>query len=110
MESVITDIVEIEPLEVNLPPNPIQTNSSFRENLDHLKEQLQHSSRLKNRRKILFYYFCLGKWLEDASLRKSQRLDLRNNISAYQYTVAIRTYRVFEFHPEQIYRTKTLTI
>ena len=70
-----------------------------------LKKALKRSISLKNRQLSLINAYFLGQFLQ---LETSDRY--RNKISNHYYVMAKYTYDIFEEYPDQILRTKELTV
>jgi hypothetical protein len=109
MEIISADLLEVSPLQPSLPPCPFHSRDSHREKLEKINIQILRAKRTHNRIKLLYYLYWIGYVMELPTLTKSQRNDLKDQISTYNYVVATRIYRIFEFDPTQIFRTKCAT-
>jgi len=107
METILQDLAELEPFHVILPPCPYNINDSISRKTRRVKEHIARTKYLKQRHKQLYYYYCLGQLLEDVDLTKAQRLEIKHQVTSYQYVVAIRIYRIFEHSVDQIFRTRS---
>ena len=110
MDIIKKDLYENEPLEISTPGRPYHMTSSTIEKIRIIKEKIIRAKRLKKRIDTLIIYFYLGQFLEDVDLTKAKRMEVKQQFIIYQYIVAIRIYRIFEFQIEQLKRTKKCTV
>ncbi|CAB5395847.1 unnamed protein product [Rhizophagus irregularis] len=87
---IFNDLMEIEPIEIIFPVDPIFTT--------------------KRRQYTLFYAYKLGQLLENQILSRAQKTLFRSRMTTHFYQGCIRTYHIFlNIGVEQIFRTKLVT-
>ena len=68
---------------------------------------IKQALRMKNRRLALAYSFYLGQMIDGDDVF---RYVAKRELSSYYYIAAIRIYYIFEMCPEQIMRTRRMTL
>ena len=109
MNIIEADLLEFLPFQPTLPSCPFHSRDSTKDKVTKINQQIMRMKRMNHRTNLLYYYYWLGNVLENPSLTRFQRMEIRQQITAHNYTVAIRIFRIFEFDPSQIYRTKKAT-
>jgi hypothetical protein len=99
------DITSLLPAFVGELIPPYSEEMTDDRKFQSLKKALKRSISLKNRQLSLINAYFLGQFLQ---LETSDRY--RNKISNHYYVMAKYTYDIFEEYPDQILRTKELTV
>src|SRR5688572_29536725 len=110
LNQLYQEMLEEEPTEIILEPRPqIPTDPINVQGKTIFKEYIKAKKR-KNRKQMLLYMFYLGEIFE---LDENPNRDFKKHkyTSMYYLRNAIKTYQLFQYSgPEQIYRTKHITI
>jgi hypothetical protein len=110
LEKLYQEMLEEKPYEVFLEPRlQIPTDLIEIQGNDIFKEFIK-AKRRKSRTQMLLYMFYLGEILENDE-NPNRDFKRHKYVSLYYFKVAIKTYQLFRYvGPEQIYRTKNITI
>ncbi|CAB4409388.1 unnamed protein product [Rhizophagus irregularis] len=107
---IFNDLMEIEPIEIIFPVDPVNDESSSDQKFIQYYQLLQRYSRLKRRQYTLFYAYKLGQLLENQISSRAQKTLFRSRMTTHFYQGCIRTYHIFlNIGVEQIFRTKLVT-
>ncbi|CAB4439281.1 unnamed protein product [Rhizophagus irregularis] len=107
---IFNDLMEIEPIEIIFPVDPVNDESSSDQKFIQYYQLLQRYSRLKRRQYTLFYAYKLGQLLENQILSRAQKTLFRSRMTTHFYQGCIRTYHIFlNIGIEQIFRIKLVT-
>ena len=107
---IFNDLMEIEPIEIIFPVDPVNDESSSDQKFIQYYQLLQRYSRLKRRQYTLYYAYKLGQLLENQILSRAQKTLFRSRMTTHFYQGCIRTYHIFlNIGVEQIFRTKLVT-
>ncbi|GET64406.1 hypothetical protein GLOIN_2v1879353 [Rhizophagus irregularis DAOM 181602=DAOM 197198] len=68
---IFNDLMEIEPIEIIFPEDPVNDESSSDQKFIQYYQLLQRYSRLKRRQYTLFYAYKLGQLLENQILSRA---------------------------------------
>ncbi|CAB4412237.1 unnamed protein product [Rhizophagus irregularis] len=92
---IFNDLMEIEPIEIIFPVDPVNDESSSDQKFIQYYQLLQRYSRLKRRQYTLFYAYKLGQLLENQILSRAQKTLFRSRMMTHFYQGCIRTYHIF---------------
>lgn len=106
-EILLADLMEIEPLAPIIPTRPSLLRLKFKEKVQHIYSSLIRASQIRQRRNALMHAYYLGELINNAT--KANRMEAKQIVSSYYYTISTRTHRLFEGDPVQIYRTQLTT-
>ena len=111
VEKLYQEMLEEEPNEVFLETRPqIPTDSIEIQGRDIFKEYIK-AKRRKSRTQMLLYMYYLGEIFETDEENPNRDFKKHKYASLYYFKIAIKTYQLFRYvGPEQIYRTKHITI
>src|SRR5436309_8760804 len=104
------DIMEVELVEVNLPPFVFNMDDEEEKIFSQLYRALQSNARMKNRIQSLYLAYQMGYFLEEKVLSRIQRALYRSYLTTHYYLGSIRIYYIFQNDISQIFRTKSITI
>ena len=102
---ILADLQEQLPYDVTFPEAPYSADITLEEKLNCAYRNLKRSIRLKSRTLSLINTYYLGKILCSV-----ESLQLKQRISKHYVTIAEYTFDLFEGCPEQILRTKWISI
>ena len=109
LADILSDLMEFEPLNVDVPIIPSNETLSIEQEFSHLYHHLQRSTRLRQRRRTLFYAFKIGQLIETVAIRPQKSL-FKSQMTTHFYQGCIRTYHIFlNSGVNQIFRTKLVT-
>ena len=104
------DIMEVEPVEVNLSPFVFNMDDEEEKIFSQLYRALQSNARMKNRIQSLYLAYQMGYFLEEKVLSRIQRALYQSYLTTHYYLGSIRIYYIFQNDISQIFRTKSMTI
>jgi len=103
---IIQDLLERGNISQDLPQRPYADDQDEKVKIQLLNLCILRAQKLKQRKFALVYAYYLGQCIEMKELSKK---DIRKIISEYFYIIAVRTFYLFEFNPEQIFNTRKTT-
>jgi hypothetical protein len=92
---ILDDISAFEPIEISLPEDPIENNSSVDQKFFQYYHLVQRFSRLKKRELTLYYAYKVGQLLETQTTSRAQRMLFKTEMTTHFYLGCIRTYHIF---------------
>ena len=108
---ICTDLLNFEPITINLPDIPGEDIDDIQQRFQHLYYQLQRVTCLKNHHQALYFAYYLGKLIERDVLSRCQKRLLKSLLTTYYAQGVEKTFLIFDFYGvEQIFRTKKLTL
>ena len=102
---ILADLQEQTPYDVEFPEAPYPSNITLDEKFNCAYRNLRRSIKLKSRTLSLINAYYLGKLL--SNVESSQ---LKQRLSKHYATIAEYTFDLFEFYPEQILKTKWISV
>ena len=104
---IYEDLMEIDPHNAEIISPPDLSNFNDQMKINTLQRFLLRAVRLKHRKNTLIYAYYLGQLIESEPIVAKMA---KRCISLHYYLTSIRVYYLFETCPEQIDRTKFMTL
>jgi hypothetical protein len=95
--------------DVALPLPPYDEDDTFREKFNKTWKKLQRHLQCKDRLLSLVNSFYLGELLDQIP-NLGERCKYKRRISQHYATMVERTFDIFEYCPQQLMKTQTLTV
>ena len=105
--TILQDLAEEVNLQQTMQDTPYTTNMTNQEKINMTYQCLLRAVRLKQRISTLIFAYFLGQLIEKKELSKRK---IKQIVTEHYYVIAIRTFYIFEFNPQQIYVTKIMNI
>src|SRR5579859_2892256 len=102
---ILADLQEQSPYDVIFPEAPYSSDTTLEEKFNCAYRNLRRSIKLKSRTLSLINAYYLGKILCDVECSR-----LKQQLSKHYATIAEYMFDLFEFCPEQILKTKWLSV
>ena len=104
---LFTDLLEIDPVNPFILPDPYNVNVSVRLNIEEYYCQIRWSIRINDRLSGLVYAYYLGQIFEEKLSSPTRRRKYRNTLSRHYLEACTRVYNLYKvIGIQQIYRTK----
>ena len=104
---LFTDLLEIDPVNPFILPDPYNVNVSVRLNIEEYYCQIRWFIRINDRLSGLVYAYYLGQIFEEKLSSPTRRRKYRNTLSRHYLEACTRVYNLYKvIGIQQIYRTK----
>jgi hypothetical protein len=103
---ILQDLFIENEIAVELQATPYNDNMEEKNKLEITFRCLLRAQRLRQRIPALIFAYFLGQLIENG---ESSKRNIKRVITEHYYTIAVRTYYIFEVNPIQIYATKNVS-
>ena len=104
-QAIFSDLMEIEPEEVELPRLPSLEEFDALTKINILYKMYKRAALKGKSEHMIFYMYSMGKWI------MSYDLEYRDTkLSRHYFLIARRAYLLFEHEETQIMRTKQMNL
>ena len=104
---LFTDLLETDPVNTFILPNPYNVNLNVQSNIEEHYCQIRWSIRINDRLTGLVYAYYLGQIFEEKLSSPTRRRKYRNTLSRHYLEACTRVYNLYKvIGIQQIYRTK----
>ena len=107
-EQIKAELLEISPLDPKIYP-PFRYEDTEKQKIIATLHALRKSIKRKDRLLPILNAYYLGKILDDA-LTSTEEYKLKKELTLHYITMATNVYLLFENDPQQIMRTKRITV
>jgi hypothetical protein len=107
LQQIEDDLLEVLPENPGELIIPYELTDTLEQKFKTLYRSLRRSRRLKNRQMSLIHAYFLGKFLEENDDEDNK---YEGKMTTHYLVMSRNTYDLFEEYPEQILRTKSLTV
>ena len=104
---ILQDLFVENEMSMEMQATPYSDNMEEKNKLEITFWCLLRAQRLRQRIPALIFAYFLGQLIENGD---NSKRNVKRVITEHYYTVAVRTYYIFEANPVQIYATKNMSI